>query len=536
MTGSWMLPPLIIALLSALSLGGCGGFNKIIGKKKSKKSTSPSRYFIKGDPGNIYRGASLNDTPILNLADIEGGRLGRYDKPFHRTFESQTLRTKPLTMDEIREQNSTEESDDESTNVTPPIFRFSECQNDECDVVFSTNESKDSLELRFKADDSGKLHLSAIVSGNRVSDSSFFKVIHYSAKPDLSALGFIVEASDAERGVHYVDIQVRLSVDMDYSILPRDINPDFDYIYGGGVRVYWPDQFTVDVCDPDSEDRNRLEAGIRAWQTSPGRINGIKLNVNRHSKKIPPIGDVNFNCAVKIEEYLAGSNNRNVSLGVTYAFASSAHLFERADMLIFGTPHQNSPSPSEELNGTIVHEFGHFLGLGHEFTEYSPGKAVHDSVMGYYGVNEITDWDRLVLKSLYKDRSQVGVVEATSTVCKGYRSDAEKFAFVSDLLWVGSRSLEKDKFDCEKVVSSTFAKPKVDLSRYSLSSLRGIEYFEYVTELELGSQFSLRDLTPLTNLPKLETLDLSLISKPEACPTDNGPTALRKFCEEASKL
>ena len=51
---------------------------------------------------------------------------------------------------------------------------------------------------------------------------------------------------------------------------------------------------------------------------------------------------------------------------------------------------------------TTTHEIGHFLGLGHEFSEDEEGEAKYLSIMGYSkGVDYVTERDFEAVRGIY---------------------------------------------------------------------------------------------------------------------------------------
>ena len=54
-----------------------------------------------------------------------------------------------------------------------------------------------------------------------------------------------------------------------------------------------------------------------------------------------------------------------------------------------------------DIQRTITHEMGHILGLGHEFARDAGGHLLHTSIMGYSGINFITERDEDMILGLY---------------------------------------------------------------------------------------------------------------------------------------
>lgn len=352
--------------------------------KKSKSNVQVSTYYVQGDPKAVLAGSTLNQSSFLtnkNVNEFNGFELNGV-----MTFAEQEEIVVPTNIEEGNEATSTNELEKETQTFT---FQLND------DNTYTLKNPQLGLSFHFQMNNES-LHFNAItVSENGASQTFPLEVLHYSVKNDRKAFSLLAALND-ERGRNLVSLTF---------VKPSPINSsigDKQYLYlaGPGVKVQWDQSkdLVVNVCDQKlSAVPYTYTKGVQMWKAPLTD----RLNFKLHKlSSYPPFSDLNVNCIYNVDSYLTtppegNFSNPGTTLPIIDRFTSR---FVDADIFVWkrefekiGLNYENS----EQASAIIGHEFGHLLGLHHQFDDQIK------SLMGYEGIDYITDYDRNAIQGLY---------------------------------------------------------------------------------------------------------------------------------------
>jgi hypothetical protein len=178
----------------------------------------------------------------------------------------------------------------------------------------------------------------------------------------------------------------------------KRLNKKFHYLAGDGIGTSWTKTVTFALCGPSTaEERRAFNFSIQEWRkVLADRLTILVINQNAS------FFDYRVNCVYASENYGPG-NFKLAALGIAKPILD----FERgiilhAPIIIYSNnikdyTTQKNKDYYQELQDTFIHEFGHALGLDHQFDLSIP------SVMGYYeNVTQTPSaYDTEALQALY---------------------------------------------------------------------------------------------------------------------------------------
>ena len=219
--------------------------------------------------------------------------------------------------------------------------------------LFSNNQSSfPGLELEAQADDSYKF-LSLREQGK------FYDVdmLHFSKAENNRSMSFlfVIYKNNIKELWSLV-----FSQNVGEIIEERD---SFSFILGRGQRVAWRSKPKLNVCTSANLNSNSMSSWQKAW--------GDRFLEIKHLSKYPPFSDLNNNCIYFIENYPRNVRGLHNNTGTTFPiYDAQNNSFIDSDIFIWASEFEkNNLTPAQKntiLNRTIIHEIGHFLGLGHE--------------------------------------------------------------------------------------------------------------------------------------------------------------------------
>jgi hypothetical protein len=391
-----LLASLLVGLTVALCAASCG-------QPKLKGTAEPRvrNVFLHGDPRVLIAGASLNPQTFLNKANLEsfsdldfaGGIVFSEFSPLHGGKEAPT-------RESIERNNATSYQPTE-------IASFSFVEGEQAGVaVYILKDANSQQEmLRAIPSEDGRVWVYEML-GFPV------ELLHYSRSPNGSSISFLGYAKiAAESGKTLLSLS--FSKKSPGGTGARETDPRFQYIAGPGIAFEWKvEQIELSVCIADNRPQNTagspaelqlaIGAAWKTWQNS-GRI-GRKPAVFRVlNHDYPPFSDVNTHCVYSIPEYAHESSLEFVTTGLTIPITNRTDgSFISSDIFLFEQAISRVSTDRGYL-GTAMHELGHFLGLGHEFSRNSDGTYAYPSVMGYLEnrTKEPSNHDRAAIENLY---------------------------------------------------------------------------------------------------------------------------------------
>lgn len=374
----------VIALSSLLIL--TASF-QACGKGNSSKKPGPqrSRYFTHGNPEELIAGSALDSKSFLKLDELKQYQDLQLIGVF--SFSQRSPRKEYTGWNEVEKENSTEQPDDPALENEPILWRFEKQSEDLYTLRESRGSKPSSFSFRLK---DGALELEAM-------NGLALKVLHYSLKSDKKALSFLFTVNDPEFG------QTLSAVS--FATLSKEAKEperigNFSFLFGN-YAIKWPGAITIEASGPLPEaSKNTIRQSLAAWfpNLPDAKTQGVKLSFN---DRTPPFSDLNHHSIRIVPAFRAESGDSFVVQGVTLSSVDfSLGHFVDSDIIIFAT---NADAPYRgQSDQTIVHELGHFFGLGHEFSKTETGAALYESVMAYrHATENVSERDRQAIRALY---------------------------------------------------------------------------------------------------------------------------------------
>lgn len=370
-----------LVFLGLLLVVSCGRNTEV---DRLSEGTSLETIFVKGDPLNLLDGSDNNNRSVLLLSEIEN--LKEYSLTDISQYTERELVVEKSDTESVESGNEAVE-DDSTSSYKSQLYSFKKEGNE---LVYSSPSSR--MEFSF-VERFGKLNLVSL----QVSDWSFdLKPIHYSMKNTGDAFSILAETSDTESG------RVLLAFTFTKKSKAKEIEMTstiFKYIFGAGVKIPWEQEqaLEVNICGVQSSAVERAyKDGLAQWDQA---LKGRMKIVTKTLYSYPPFNDLNTHCIYTVKNYQTLPGNQFINMASTMI---SGNLFKGkiidADIMIwvkenekFGT----SLGDTSSLQSTTAHEFGHLLGLHHQFD-----KSVQ-SIMSYDGTDYLTAYDKKAIALLY---------------------------------------------------------------------------------------------------------------------------------------
>lgn len=363
------------------------------GNKTSPSSKKVHRIFVKGNPLVMVEGTNKNKTSFIttsNLSEFNDFAL----------FGMYSFSEKEFISDEVVEdiESGQEATEEDQTSEKARTFNMKMSGFNE----YSLEDSNGKLRLGFE-NVSGRLQLKTLGYGDEAIEVI---VEHYSLSTDKSKMSFLFRAASSEEGNVLMNItfyknSAKVSV-------PK-VSSDYHYIYGKGVVVPWKldatRKVTVDVCPSVTEvlPFSKVKAAFEIWE-APFKYKSQKLDIVVNQKtSCKPFSDLNEHSIHYIEKYLTIADKHAANPGFTmiHSDLNQGYIFD-ADMVLLGSEIKKLKNYDEyDHDRTLSHEFGHFLGLDHQFDKDQYGDPIY-SIMSYKPVYDLGMYDQKAITELYK--------------------------------------------------------------------------------------------------------------------------------------
>jgi hypothetical protein len=369
-------------LCMALMIMGCG---KKTSTEIASESSPLKTIFVKGDPMNLIEGSTSNNSSFITPANLED--FSNYSLTGISQFTEREEVVEKEDVGNIESGNEATE-EDATKKAGKMIFAFVQKGND-----YIYTSPAENLELAFELKN-GKLDLTSLQTKN--GGIYNLKSIHYSVKNTGNAFSILARLDDVDAG------KILLSFSFVKKTQPKEIPQTastYKYIYGPGVIVPWNQKevLEVNICGaPSAKIENIYRNGIDMWSQALARR--LKV-VTKSLYTYPPFSDLNTHCIYTVNNYqtLPGDNVMNPGTTYTVGDTFQGKLLD-SDIMIWVKENEKAGQTLEErssLQKTIAHEFGHFLGLDHQFSNSLT------SIMSYDGINWVTSYDQEAIIQLY---------------------------------------------------------------------------------------------------------------------------------------
>jgi hypothetical protein len=363
-------------------------FNVACGKKASSSKKQVNQIFVKGNPLTMINGTQKNRASFIssaNTAEFNNYALGEIS-----IFTEKELMT-PAESEDIESGNEAESTD--QTTDAAKVFNMKTSGVNKFDFADTAGK------ISFGFNKNGTvLDLTSIKLG----DSRFSSTMeHYSLSADKSKMSFLFRLATSGDG----NVLISASFYRYTAKKPvSKVSSSYHYLYGPGVVVPWKltatRKVTVDICPSMTENLSigTIKAALEVWE-EPFVSKTKKLDIDVRSLVIcKPFSDVDQHAIHFINSYLTvqGDNSYNPGFTMIQSDLSNGNIFD-ADIVILGSEiAKDSSFDLNEFNRVLSHEFGHFLGLDHQFD----GPV---SIMSYDSVYQLGTYDAGAITELYKN-------------------------------------------------------------------------------------------------------------------------------------
>ncbi|NRA65534.1 MAG: hypothetical protein HRU19_13685 [Pseudobacteriovorax sp.] len=362
-------------------------------QKQNKDTSQPVEFFIHGDPLELVENTDQNRTSPFqenNLPSFASFALSGFIEIKQKSVVSAENRINGQA--ELEKANS---SSGRTRFIEAPQYAFAKAT--ETTYHYRASNVTGYPTLSFVKDSKGHLNLKTIAS----TQTSPVEPLHYSVSEDGFTFSILFTSEDSQ-GKKLTAMFFTKNFDQNHRRMKRTTSENFAFFLGRDKAIGWRQPLEVSICGKEAlaQERDVREA-INSWATSEGKISGLDYSI-AVDETPRPFSDINQKCIQMIDQYRMEDQENLAELGSALVIINqfsqeivSSHSF------IFLAAHKRS-FVKTSLVSTITHEFGHMLGLGHEFSrDPETNESLYDSIMGYSGIDQVKQRDREAIAALY---------------------------------------------------------------------------------------------------------------------------------------
>ncbi len=379
---------LIPAIACLLFVPACGA------KKSKKRDTSgPTQkveYFVHGNPLTLIQGSTQNKTSFLKVAELD--RYKNFTVSGFTMFVEKSEKDPPSNWDDVENKNSTESEE----AVIRKAFELSDYQFNQISSNRWSYQSSESITEKLEFTESN-----GILSLTRF-DGFPVEVQHYSLKKDGTAFSLLFTTTTQSQG----RVLINLSFASNADIQPLEFAAEgYSFLFGNAV-VPWKEPLQLQACGQFTpQEKASIQGSMDAWYKDAQRDNfasGEPVSFS-FTESYAPFSDLNQQCIHLVYNFKAESSDDFYIAGLA---ASSVNTASKAlidsDIFLFLDHFPVRAQLTVSESKTLIHEIGHYLGLGHEFRKDESNLALHPSIMGYSkGTTNVSSWDFEAIRKLY---------------------------------------------------------------------------------------------------------------------------------------
>lgn len=342
------------------------------GSKSSSKKKVQS-IFLHGDPLSLLKDATSDKASFFKVASI--GDFADFNLVGGVYFHEKSPESTATSAEEGQEASTGEETG------TLGHYKFEVLG---ANYVYRDPSDDQAPALYFSQGSGGSLELEGIAIGQATSS---VEIVHYSLKTNKDAFSVLLKVTDPDDGDGLLGLMFTKNVVP--AVSPTQVEKIYKYLAGPGVVAKWSGDIQIKICgNPPAADAADMRLGLEAWAKN-NKIGKQNLVIGTQATKVP-FTDMNTSCVALVDDFSFEDQENLAVYGITISTLNgTSGLIDAANIVIANKAFSKTPDLDTAAHRSIfmryvvAHEFGHFLGLDHEFTKDSNGKAVYESIMSY---------------------------------------------------------------------------------------------------------------------------------------------------------
>lgn len=364
-------------ILLTLPLSSCS--------RGSSKGT-PFRIIEIGDPNKVLEGAKTNSEFNLEyFRHVSAVRLRSSTSFVQRVKLKKVLDD----MDEIQRAAAPKKQADEVIEDKESVYKVVRTFNNDAIEKVMLISGDYSLSFSNEMKD-GKKH---VVFRHKANPEIYIEqLVHFSVSENKDMFS-VLAVGEGEMGkqlnAYYFS--------KDLKVAQHTFIEKFYYLLGPGVKFAWSKQNPVSIsaCGKNMQHYEAaLKMAIQSWNET---LESLLTIQEQAAAEFYPFSDLNQRCVYRVSDYAYTGDDGIKAAGIALDVGYNSEIID-GDIFVF----RNEKDEVDEefvsnLNQTVLHEMGHWLGLDHQFDKDKP------SIMGYdFSVTKIQDYDRDAIRALYK--------------------------------------------------------------------------------------------------------------------------------------